>query len=177
MKRKILAWVFFILGALLAWVGKMYWDDYQSYQPKALDSYMGLTQGNTREQVRYVMGVPDAVQRPGISERKDIGEVTKEEMNTAARWFYPKQPSGDISVNFENDRVESVMCAGGNACHGVFRIYIDSTEDEVLEIVGKPDMERLDEGYKWMRYNKYNLSLYLEQRRVVMIEYLPAAQK
>lgn len=151
-----------------------------------MTSYAEVKLGDSAEQVRYALGHPPTFLHK--SEETKTGnpfdeflEVVKSDDPAKAHllkqsnvWQYPGRTSTEISVTFDKPGgvVDSVACysQGSYSCPSVFGIEDGTSEEEVVEHLGKPDAETLDQAAKVMRYNRYNLTLYLVKKQVYMLE-------
>jgi hypothetical protein len=168
-----------LFGLVLAGVWlKDRWDN----QPYALTKYANVTLGDGREQVRYALGAPEefvAAREPGdTDENRDAKIITSADdpldlkVMESPGWIYEKTRHR-ITVAFDpkTHKVTWVGCYSQSVyeCPSVFGLNDGDDEDEVLEHLGKPDGERLDGTVKIIRYDKYNLTLYLTKKKVYML--------
>lgn len=187
--KRLLKWAAFaFLAFVLVVAGVLGWEQFQEVQrtrPKLLTSYMDVTLGDSLEQVQYARGLPDyfAYKQPADaanpfsefpmliqpSDEKN-GHLIKQSLEW--QWFDGKGQMVVAGLNKPGGIVEYVSCHATQyfSCSSVFGISNGSTEDEVLDKLGKPDNELLERGMKVLRYSSYNLTLYLERKKVTRVE-------
>jgi hypothetical protein len=188
--KRLLKWAALALLAAAGLIGALYgYERYQESQrnkPYLLTSYAEVKLGDSAEQVRYALGHPPTFLYKGDETKTgnpfdQFLEVVKSDDLSKAHllkeskvWQYPGRTNTEISVTFDKPGgvVDSIACysQGSYSCPSVFGIEDGTSEDAVLEHLGKPDAEKLDQAAKVMRYNRYNLTLYLVKKQVYMLE-------
>lgn len=188
--KRLLKWALIAALAVVALIaslfGVQYYEQWERNRPRLLTAYADIKLGDSAQQVRYVLGPPpEYLYRTEEEERGKpwtmYPEVVKPEQDPGGKkfaasreWQYETPQRTRIDVEFDKPEgvVVSVSCYSSTvyACPPVFGLRDGAEEDEVLEHLGRPTAETLRDSSKVMRYNDLNLTLYLEKRRVYMVE-------
>lgn len=165
--------------ALLAFVGSgMMWG-YQKIVnlPTRQTTYADLTLGMTMQEVKYVKGVPGMVNQT----MKPWAPVATSELRTNQRienyltWIYASDPNtledGTIAAYFSEKtrRLTEVRCYSESyfRCPSVFGLHDGSTEKDVIDTLGQPNVQRIeDSGIKDLTYSSLDLLFRLQQKKV-----------
>jgi hypothetical protein len=121
------------------------------------NNYLGVTLGDSEQQVRYVLGEP--------TERKEVGEG-------ALRFRYG---STWIFLGGRSKTVVLIECGDSEGCPSLFGINIGDEESKVKAALGSEAMISLEEQdrngkivvKKFTRRNGNTITVYLTQQRVV----------
>jgi hypothetical protein len=179
--KRVLKWIGFALlaGVVLAIIFSSY-DEFQRYQrdkPRLLTEYAGLKLGESQEHVKYVLGNPPeflvfgAKDDPRVILTKDKNEghlIAQSDV-----WFYPdQQTTKTIEFDKPGGVITSISCISQTTygCPEIFGIRDGTDEDHVLKHLGNPDAEVFRDSAKVLRYNRYNMTLYLTKKKVYMLE-------
>ena len=186
--KKIFKWTAFtvLAGVVLSGFLVAYYD-YQNYQknkPKKIFEYAELKIGESQEHVKYVLGEPSEFllyddKKP--EKLKDTGFrwVYKNDENNGKIisksdvWFYKKY---DHMIVAEFDKPGGVISAigciseGNYNCPIIFGLQDGSDEELVLKQLGKPDEETIVNSTKVMNYDRYNIELRLQKKKVYLIK-------
>lgn len=178
----LLAGLAVLFAVALGWVkGKEYIDN----RPHRALRYAEIGIGDAQKEVLYVLGPPPHFIDPAPPANdgnpfSKFGRVVDgkkpEEKVTYAdsrEWLYTGHDwRTDIGFDKPGGRVTSVACYSKSSysCPSLYGIRDGSNEDDVLAQLGKPASEELDGVTKTVRYPQYNLTLYLEKRRVYMLK-------
>jgi len=178
---------FVLLGGVVLIVIFSSYDEFQRYQrdkPRLVTEYAGVSLGESTEHVKYAIGNPSQIEHKGEGDStKDQnagrGPVLKVDgtnghlISTSKEWMYS---IGQNLITVEFDKpgggVVSVSCFSfmSYVCPEIFGIRDGTDEKYVLDRLGKPDSEVLEDARKVLRYNRYNLTLYLAMKKVYMLE-------
>ncbi len=178
-----------IIIVLLSLVAGFY---YYSNQALKITEYQDLKLGMSMDEAIYAIGEDFALTLEGIDKDSWCPTcprvVDKDEIKKAGgiknfvmwEYSYPESELGLvfdskeklISINCRDMRVTRRNFKNGlsEQCH-IAGIHTQSSEDEVIEILGKPSKESLDtKSYvKTMTYKKRNLELLLSGKKVYNI--------
>lgn len=187
--KRLTKWALWLLAGLavlvalaLGWVkGKEHIDN----RPYRAVRYADIGIGDAQKEVLYVLGPPPHFIDPAppandgnpFSKFGRVVDGKKPEEKVAytdsKEWLYTGyQRRTDVGFDKAGGRVTSVACFSESSysCPSLYGIRDGSTEDDVLSQLGKPTSEELDGVTKTVRYPQYNLTLYLEKRRVYMLK-------
>jgi hypothetical protein len=186
--KRILKWTGFALlaGVVLIVIFSSY-DEFQRYQrdkPRLVTEYAGVKLGETHEHVKYVLGNPPEFLIFGTKDSNDgdlagprlIQTNDKNEGHLISQsdiWLYPdQQTTKTIDFDKPGGVITSITCITQTTygCPAIFGIRHGTEEDRVLEHLGKPDAEVFRDSVKVLRYNRYNMTLYLTRKAVYMLE-------
>lgn len=167
-----------LLGVLL-WLGKYAIDWYEA-RPYAATKYLGVSLGDSRDEVYYALGQPKDVLAVDDSKQdgpwKDYRLVvpvkdipTPKTPKDYAEWVYAPSDATRWDIDFAPDgKVRGIGCysAGSYDCPALYGVRDGATEDDVRAQLGPPAREELDGVTKRMRYPAFNVTVFLEKRRV-----------
>jgi hypothetical protein len=134
--------------------------------------------------VKYVLGHPPeflvvGAKDPNNEKRKDPRVILTNDKNEGHLisqsdvWFYPDQQT-TITIDFDKPGgvITSIACISQATygCPEIFGIRVGTDEDHVLKHLGKPNAEVFRDSAKVLRYNRYNMTLYLTKKKVYMVE-------
>lgn len=166
-----------LLGFVL-WLGKYGVDWYQA-RPYAGTKYLGVSLGDSRDEVYYALGQPNDVLAADDSQQdgpwkhyrlvpvKDI--PSPRTPKDYAEWVYAPSNASRWDIDFSPDgKVRGIGCysVGSYGCPALYGVRDGATEDEVRAQLGSPAREELDGVTKRMRYPAFNVTIFLEKRRV-----------
>jgi hypothetical protein len=183
--RTIAKWLALIivtpLLAAVVWLGYSYVHGYMESRPRKVDRYAEISLGDSKEQVLYEKGSPTDV----LVEATDLPaymhgalEVVKippdKSVTDYAHWEYESADSGrvDVDLSPKTQRVVRVFCYSTeqHECPSLLNIARGTTEDQVINALGKPSHTELSTATKTLRYSQYQVAFYLERRRVYGFE-------
>lgn len=192
--KRLLKWLLSAGLALVAVVaaslGYEAYEKWHRNKPGLLTEYAELKLSDSPQQVRYVLGNPPEFLHQGAEEpgnpwskypRVIRADDDKEGhlISESKGWQYASRPNTRLDVEFDKPGgvVSSISCYSQTiyACPQVFGIHDGTDEEEVLGHLGKPDAAVLRDSSKVLRYNRYNLTLYLVKKKVYMLEVTAAA--
>lgn len=186
--KRILKWIGLVLlagGALIAlYLGYEEFQRYQRDKPRLLAEYSGITLGESPEHVKYAIGNPSRIEHKGEdaspkNQSEERGAVLKVDdknehlISKSKEWMYSiGQNLTTIEFDKPGGSVVSISCFSfmSYVCPEVFGIRVGTDEKDVLNHLGKPDAEILEDARKVLRFNRYNLTLYLTKKKVYMLE-------
>ena len=147
-------------------------------------TYSDVRLGMTQTEVLYVKGVPDYV----LEEPKEDplaekfpgmlviqrGEIPKNKRTEDySDWgFNLTDDSGNLTVSFSpiSKKVMEVRCYSPQySCAPIQSLKQGATEEEIVEILGKPVREQIHGVSKTLEYTDLNLSLWLVKKRFYML--------
>jgi hypothetical protein len=163
------------------------YEEFQRYQrdkPRLLAEYAGLKLGESQEHVKYVLGNPPefmvfGTKDPNNGNREGPRVIQTNDKNEGHLisqsdvWFYPdQQTTKTIDFDKPGGVITSITCITQTTygCPAIFGIRYGTEEDRVFEHLGKPDAEVFRDSVKVLRYNRYNMTLYLTKKKVYMLE-------
>lgn len=185
----------FAFGLLaLSLAGALAFRSFEAFEA-SLTKYHTIEIGMDMQEVRYLLGNPDAVMGPserleGISgiARRVYYLNTEDEQNRIPdeavisdfdgwSWDFP---SYRLSVDFteETRLVENIGCyappenlgvAPVPECQGVLGISLGATEDEVVGLLGEPDHSVFEGPSKTLSYGSIGLEIGLTEQQVYSI--------
>lgn len=150
--------------------------------PKKVIEYQGISLGNSKDEVFYVLGVPDGVLFPPEKSVQFQGMLQR----FASKDEIRKNPSGEkgfnswqyskkghrVDVDFEpsTGKVSSVGCyvsindfVDADTCK-VNGIRALDTEERVISILGKPDSHSISGVTKELSYPNLNMKIVFEKK-------------
>jgi hypothetical protein len=154
------------------------------WSDRAPQTFLGINLQASREDVRYRLGAPPYVfDRVGTCPNggQAVYTAIADSKNAALPkgradadfddWVYGDTDNQHYwDVHFAFDRVVGLACYDfvgyGRRCPILMGIGTGDTEERVRRRLGAPSTSRLDEGVKFMRYERYGLTLQLEKARV-----------
>jgi hypothetical protein len=172
-----------IFAALVFSFVAYYSFGYINSLPKKITKYQDISLGNSKDEVFYVLGVPNEVLFPPekISQFKGVLQrfATKDEIkkNPSGEkgfdsWQYNKKGFRvDIDFDPQTGKVESIGCfisikkdfADINTCK-VNGIRALDTEERVVDVLGKPDSSQISGVTKELSYPSLNMRIIFEQK-------------
>jgi len=188
--KRLLKWMGFaalVIAALVAAV--LGYEEYERYvrdKPRLLTEYAEVKLGDSADQVRYVLGAPAAfldrtpeeADKPWTKDPRVVRADDAKEGHlivNSTGWQYDVRTNTQINVSFDapapSGKVIAVACYSQTvySCPEVFGLRDGSSEEEVLKHLGKPDSDTIESSAKVLRYEAYNLTLYLVKKRVYMV--------
>lgn len=166
---------------------------YQS-RPEPVTKYMGVSLGDSKEQVEYVLGSPTDVYKEASPEMAkpflDAGFKTvpyehgnNDDIRTVGGlkkypyWVYVTDAL-DVGVTFnqETGKLTSILCGAHrwnkdpnkDKCK-INGIGLKDSEASVIKHLGKPDSESIKNGLKSVFYARFNLYINFERESVYSI--------
>lgn len=186
--KRLLKWAAIALLALMGLVGGFLgYEHYQEFlrnKPRQLTDYAGVALGDSVAQVRYALGDPEsffeATEKGASNEWIEfprvfkVGDAESEKLlNLSSEWRYSGQNTV-TSIGFDKagGAVTAIACYSSSvyACPTLLSLQDGDTEEAVLEHLGPPASESIENGRRTMRYPQYNLNLGLERKKVFMLE-------
>lgn len=187
--KRLGKWALWLLSALAAiFVLALAWEKGKEYidnRPYRAVRYADIGLGDAQKEVLYVLGPPPHFIHPARTLNdgnpfSKFGRVVdgakpeeKVSYTDSNEWLYTvHQGRTDVAFDKAGGRVTSIACFSESSysCPSLYGIRDGSSEDDVLSQLGKPASEELDGVTKTVRYPQYNLTVYLEKRRVYMLK-------
>lgn len=169
----------------LASLGVIFFDYLPVPRPR---EYMNVTLGDTRDEVRYKLGIPQSVLGPVIEDGEEKGfqpvyDTDKKEGPTAIpsgkkyddfdEWMY-----GDnvkyVVIDFSKEgRARRVTCfdsSKSSFCQPLAGVQIGDLEADIVKRLGPPSSSRISGVSKTITYEKRNLGVTLEKQKAYLLE-------
>jgi hypothetical protein len=177
------------LAALGVYIGYETWSSSRVAKPARVNSYAGVTIGQSKGEVIYALGRPSSVLETEIHTEKEgpwkkyrLNKVVEPKDGTAElskynAWQYESPVTGRLDVAFDSDSESGVVSVIGcySSTHGdcpdLLGVSAGATEDSLVATLGQPDTAALDpdSSVKTLTYTKLNASFVLSMRRVYML--------
>lgn len=169
-----------ICGITLAIWGYIYYENF----PRAQENYYGISIGMSKPEVLYVMGEATNVGEPfedpvlagWISLTKTNEISTGKSTADYDHWDYYRNDNIvriDVTFDSASKKVKAIHCFSGKGyCQSVLGISTGTSEESVVNRLGKPAMEEIEGGRKTMLYSDLNLKLHLEKKAVYSLTVL-----
>lgn len=210
--KRLLLWIVGIVALLAAilWVmsTRTAWTNFRA----DLATYHGATIGMSKTEAQYALDTPQTVQGPeteaeggwkvstplrvnpkeeneAIPQGYDPIPAGKSAMDYDSWHFWNERGSFDVDFSAKSHRIENIACYSDKSagCDFLFGIGIGTSEEEVLNRLGKPDKQEISGGeiVKWgaeqfptrvaktMDYNRLGLHLVLAKKAVTSIRKRP----
>lgn len=185
--KRLLKWSGVGLLALGVVGGLAFWafHAYEAYKnrPFPVVVYQDVQLGHSQQEVLYALGQPTYVLvkvrvDANLPWTKYAQAIRTNELPAGKSihdyqsWiFETDQKAIDFDFDAPRGKVVGVGCMskGSWNCPALFGLRDGSSEEEVLAQLGAPGHQDLLDAVKRLRYPQFNVSLYLEKRRVYMI--------
>jgi hypothetical protein len=187
--KRVGKWTAIVVVSLLlltvaGWLSLLGYE-YAKNRPFQATAYHELALGNSQDEVLYALGDPSymLVRAPvkdnepwtryaEVISTKEIspGKAFKDYQG----WVFSSSDGKRLHIDFDapNGRITGIACFsyGSYNCPPLFGLRDGSTEDDVRSALGVPAKEVLDGAVKRMHYPQFNVTAYLEKRRVHMLK-------
>jgi hypothetical protein len=176
---------FQILGVILVVLGAAAYG-WIAWRPQKQTQYADLRLGMTMAEVKYVKGDPSYVLE--ISEPNGLPPLSKShhlvipvrELETSQRveeyfsWSFDLgEPGSRIDVDFDNStkRLIRIGCfsKSRSSCPAIFGLQGDTSEDQIVSRLGKPDKETIEGVTKKLEYTNLHVWFVIEERKIYML--------
>ncbi len=149
------------------------------FYTKPITEYQKILLNSTMDEQLYAKGYPDFVfdiKRNSIPSE----EIEKNPLRHKAYylWTYANKDGSVTSIEFdESKKVKEIMCYGGEVygktdsfaaftrCR-INNLFLDSTEEDLFQILGKPSSEKIHDTTKIVEYKNLNLRVHLSKLKI-----------
>jgi len=173
-----------LIGAVIVVSGGV-WVYSNVLPPPRPTAYAELKLGMSMDEVQYIKGLPNYVLGPTIAKSQDdefagfqkfvkVGDIEKgKSILDFSDWAYGGTENGsrvDVSYGPDN-KVNSVICYSQRSydCASLLGVAHGTSEDAVVERLGKPSLQLLNGVTKSIWYERYNTIYRFEKKRVYMM--------
>jgi len=98
-------------------------------------------------------------------------------------WSYEygtKRASLNVAFDSNSKKAKEISCDSRNTdepCQAIFNISTGTSEEGVIEKLGRPSKEHIQNGIKTMIYSDLNLQLFLQKKVVFMLKVKSAIEQ
>jgi hypothetical protein len=162
------------------WLGYLTLQGYLNSRPRPVARYADVSLGDSKDEVMYEKGMPtgvleeDAALPTGFRLDVKLSDIPSGRHVTDYQyWEYEPTDAARVYVYFspQTQRVVRVLCSshGANNCPSLLGVVTGTTEDRVLDMLGKPSHTELSTSFgseKEMEYSQFRVAFWLEKLQV-----------